>query len=170
MLKKVNKCVIFSSFRSTVRHCFKMFDFYAPQNYPVMHYDHGQQTTVEKWKDHETARIWMKLPKYWGRHWQHLTTAMRDFFTGERFIHEKVAIFSRKIAPGPSNRRAWNFHLIRDCLSVLPRVQRRCEQASIAPLIKFGYHQVQALLSQLIPNQRFKCKELFQPWFNVTVK
>lgn len=48
MLKKVNKCVIFSSFRSTVRHCFKMFDFYAPQNYPVMHYDHGQQTTVEK--------------------------------------------------------------------------------------------------------------------------
>ena len=115
MLKQVNKCVIFSSFRSTLTHCFKMFDFYAPQKYPVIHYDHGQQTTVDKRRPW-TARIWMKLSKYWSRHWQHLTTAMRDFFTGEGFIHKKVAIFSRKIAPGPSNRRVWNFHLIRDFL------------------------------------------------------
>lgn len=48
MLKQVNKCVIFSSFRSTLTHCFKMFDFYAPQKYPVIQYDHGQQTTVDK--------------------------------------------------------------------------------------------------------------------------
>ena len=47
MLKQVNKCVIFSSFRSTLTHCFKML-IYAPQKYPVIHYDHGQQTTVDK--------------------------------------------------------------------------------------------------------------------------